>query len=390
MKKLRNILILLLAFEFGTSFYLPIENIQIRIFTHLKVNALSISNYTGSYQIQCDNLTVGNYKQGLPIVLQYQNDSVELLQEGILLATGKYIKFFGSTGAELKIKLINPDRKLRFYQENLSFSAQDQGIRIINEVELDNYIAGVTEAEAGSRSALEFYKVQSVLARTFALAHINKHVTEGFSLCDQVHCQAYFGRPRDMSIYKAIDLTRNQVVVDDNLNLIIAAFHSNSGGQTANSEDVWGSRTPYLRSIVDTFSMRMPNSHWERKMPTEDWLAYLKLKHKYPVEDAEARKAALNFSQDLRKVYLESSNVRVPLKNVRMDLQLKSTFFDIKPLNADTVLFVGHGYGHGLGMPQEGAMRMVKCGYKYQDVLNFYYQDIQLIDLHKLNFFKDE
>ena len=56
----------------------------------------------------------------------------------------------------------------------------------------------------------------------------------------------------------------------------------------------------------------------------------------------------------------------------------------------DTILFSGHGYGHGLGMPQEGAMRMVKLGYNYKQVLKFYYQEVQLIDLHKLNFFKDE
>jgi stage II sporulation protein D len=53
-------------------------------------------------------------------------------------------------------------------------------------------------------------------------------------------------------------------------------------------------------------------------------------------------------------------------------------------------LFKGRGYGHGLGMCQEGAMRMCKLGYSYQQVLNFYYKNIQLIDLHKLNFFKDE
>ena len=73
-----------------------------------------------------------------------------------------------------------------------------------------------------------------------------------------------------------------------------------------------------------------------------------------------------------------------------MDLQLKSTFFNISPLGKDSILFSGRGYGHGLGMCQEGAMNMVKKGYSYTDVLNFYYQNIQLIDLHKLSFFKDE
>lgn len=390
MRNWRYNLIPLFAVLISSSFFLPMDTIQVRIFTHLKVNALTLSIYTGSYRLQCDGKFVSLYRQGLPLDLQYRNDSIVVIQDGSTLAVSRYLKLFGSDDSELKVKLNNPDRKMRNYQENLSFEIMDGAIRVINEIELDNYIAGVTEAEAGSRSALEFYKVQSVLARTFALAHINKHVTEGFSLCDQVHCQAYFGRPRDMSIYKAIELTKNQVVVDENLNLIVAAFHSNSGGQTANSEDVWGSRTPYLRSIIDTFSINMPNAKWERKIAVEDWMSYLKIKHHFPVEDANGKQVALNFTQSTRKIYLEANNIRVPLKNVRVDFQLKSTFFNIRQINKDTVLFTGQGYGHGLGMPQEGAMRMVKLGYKYRDVLNFYYQDVQLIDLHKLHFFKDE
>jgi len=153
---------------------------------------------------------------------------------------------------------------------------------------------------------------------------------------------------------------------------------------------VWGTRTPYLRSVEDTFSLRMPNSHWERRMLAEDWLTYLKIKHNFPVEISEAKNMALNFKQDYRKMFLECNSNRVPLKLIRQDLQLKSSFFTIVPLGKDSVLFIGKGYGHGLGMCQEGAMRMVKLGYSFTDILNFYYQNIQLIDLHKLNFFKDE
>jgi stage II sporulation protein D len=173
------------------------------------------------------------------------------------------------------------------------------------------------------------------------------------------------------------------------LNLIVAAFHSNSGGQTANSEDVWGARTTYLKSVNDTFSLHMPNARWERKMLTEDWLSYLKIKHNYPIEDEQAKNIALNFRQWDRKIYLEAKNVKVPLKNVRQDLQLKSTLFSIYPVG-DSVVFKGKGYGHSLGMSQEGAMRMTKLGYKYIDVLNFYYRNIQIIDMRKLSFFRDE
>lgn len=392
-KKLKIIITVLLSlslFTSFTSFYVPAETLQIRLYAHLKVNSVLLNVTVGNYKVLADGNLIAEGGTESQFKLFLKGDSILLYHNDKAIGNFKYLKFVGSETDEIKVKLLNPDRKPRVYQNNVSFSVSEEYIRIINDVILDNYIAGVTEAEAGSRSNLEFYKVQAILARTFALAHINKHVAEGFSLCDQVHCQAYYGKPKDGTISKAIEETKGKVVVDDNLNLIVAAFHSNSGGQTANSEDVWGSHTTYLRSITDTFSVKMPNSKWERRMLTDDWLMYLKLKHGFPTDQPEAKTAALNFKQDYRKVFLECSNSRVPLKNIRQDLQLKSTFFSITEINKDSILFKGRGYGHGLGMCQEGAMRMSKTGYSYTQILNFYYKNIQLIDLHKLSFFKDE
>jgi len=376
-----------------TSFFIPTDNIMVRIYAHLKVVSNQVFINSGTYRVIADGNFVSESSGELNYKLIYKNDSVELVSGEKKIGIYKYIKFIADNNnplAELKIKLINPDRKPRIYPQNMIFSTFEGNLKIINDVEVDRYVAGVTEAEAGSRSNQEFYKVQAVLARTFALAHINKHVLEGFSLCDQVHCQVYYGKPKDGSIATAVEATKGQVVVDESLNLIIAAFHSNSGGQTANSEDVWGAKTTYLRSVTDSFSVKMPNSNWQRKMLTEDWLTYLRLKHGYPTNDPLARDIALNFKQEERKTNLEASNVKVPLKLVRQDLQLKSTFFSIKPLNNDSVLFVGRGYGHGLGMCQEGAMRMSKQGYAYEQILHFYYKNIQIIDMKKLSFFKDE
>jgi stage II sporulation protein D len=381
--------LLILAF-FLTAFTIPVESLQIRVFAHLKINSCQLSVQKGTYRILGDGNLAGEFKNGVQVKLVVTGDSIEALQNDIRIGVYKYIKMIGGETGEMRIKLIDPERNHRYFQNNFSFSVIDGGIRVINEVEFDNYIAGVTEAEAGPRSNFEFYKVQTILVRTFALAHVNKHVTEGYSLCDLVHCQAYYGRPNNQLIYKAVNLTKGKVVVDENLNLINAAFHSNSGGQTANSEDVWGSKTSYLKSIVDTFSVQMPNSRWERRMLADDWLQYLKLKHNYPVDDDSGRNVALNFRQEERKVFLEFNNARVPLKNVRQDLQLKSTYFSISRLGGDSILIKGRGYGHGLGMCQEGAMCMARKGYSYIDILNFYYRNVQLIDLHKLSFFKDE
>lgn len=370
--------------------YMSDEIVNVKIFSQIKVQSFSFSKEQGTYSVWANGIEVASTTNFPLIKITYINDSIEVKTFENVIGVYKRIKI--SSGEPLKsfrLKLISPDRKPRFYEDNLIVETEAGNLKCLNEITLDNYIAGVVQAESGRRSFQEFYKVQAILARTFALSHLQKHVLEGYSLCDHTHCQAYFGKTTELEIMKAVTDTKGKVVVDANLNLIDAAFHSNSGGQTANSEDVWGSKLPYLRSVNDTFSTKMPNARWERKMAKEDWLSYLKLKHNYPVQDSNARWLAITFRQDTRKAYLETSSVRVPLKNVRTDLQLKSTFFTIVP-QGDTLIFKGRGFGHGVGMCQEGAMRMAKLGYNYTDVINFYYKNIQLIDLHKLNFFKDE
>ena len=366
------------------------EGVSIRIFSQVKIQSFTFSAETGTYSVWANGEEIINTSKFPLIKFTYSNDSIEVKTFENLIGKYKRLKISSPDFIKsFRLKLISPDRKPRFYEDNLIITAEAGDLKCVNEIILDNYISGVVQAESGKRSYQEFYKVQAILARTFALSHLQKHSAEGFNLCDHTHCQAYFGKTTELDIMKAVLDTKDKVVVDDNLNLIDAAFHSNSGGQTANSEDVWGSKLTYLRSVNDTFSTKMPNAKWERKMPKEDWLSYLKLKHHYPVEDSSARWLALTFKQDIRKPYLEANNIRVPLKNVRTDLQLKSTFFSIFS-QGDTIIFKGRGFGHGVGMCQEGAMRMAKLGYKCPEVINFYYQKTQLIDLHKLNFFKDE
>lgn len=366
------------------------EIVNIRIFSQVKIQSFTFSSEAGNYSVWANGVEIVNSAKFPIIKFSYNNDSVEVKTFENIIGKYKRVKVSSSDPIKaFRLKLVLPDRKPRFYEDNLIISAELGDLKCINEIILDNYISGVVQAESGKRSYQEFYKVQAILARTFALSHLQKHGAEGFNLCDHTHCQAYFGKTTELDIMKAVTDTKGKVVVDDNLNLIDAAFHSNSGGQTANSEDVWGSKLSYLRSVNDTFSIKMPNAKWERKMAKEDWLSYLKLKHNYPIQDSNARWAALTFKQEYRKPYLEANNVRVPLKSVRIDLQLKSTFFSIVP-QGDTLIFKGRGFGHGVGMCQEGAMRMAKLGYKYPDVINFYYQKTQLIDLHKLSFFKDE
>ncbi len=367
------------------------EIVSIRIYSAVKIQSLLFAPTSGSYQVVADGKTVYQLdnKNVLKISL-ISEDSIEVKTVESLLGKFKQLKIQSDNlDNGFKLRLMNPDKKPRFYDGNLTISPGEKRLALINQTRLDHYIAGVTEAESGRRSSLEFYKVQAILARTYALGHLHKHAAEGYNLCDQVHCQVFYGKTGEGNILEAVKLTRGQVVVDQDLQLITAAFHSNSGGQTVNSEDVWGTNTSYLRSVRDSFSTKMPNARWERKLATDDWLSYLKIRYNYPVEDSAAKDFALHFSQENRKVNLEYGGIKVPLKNIRSDFQLKSTFFSIDP-HGDTLILRGRGFGHGIGMCQEGAMCMTKCGYSYKDVLSFYYQKVHLVDIQEMNFFREE
>ena len=191
---------------------------------------------------------------------------------------------------------------------------------------------------------------------------------------------------KDPTIINAIRATESLILVDENMDYITASYFSNSGGQTNNVEDVWTKALPYLRSIHDPYSMGGVNYIWEKKILKSKWLNYLKNNFQYPVDNVEALNAALNFKQEIRHKYLVDWVYQIPLTQVRKDWNLKSTYFSIFD-NGDYLSFKGKGFGHGVGLSQEGAMRMIELGYDFLEVLRFYYTDVHLIDMKRRDFY---
>jgi stage II sporulation protein D len=91
---------------------------------------------------------------------------------------------------------------------------------------------------------------------------------------------------------------------------------------------------------------------------------------------------------DREKEYVYG-NQRIPYKTIRSDWQLKSAYFSIVERN-DSVVICGRGYGHGVGLCQEGAIRMAQLGYSHSYIINFYYKDVEIVDLSRLDFFREE
>jgi stage II sporulation protein D len=372
------------SFSFSSS-------VKVAILTEVKITTALVSSHIGEYIIYADGLKIADLKKNQSVQFIVTGDSVQVNYLSNKMGVFKRIKLIGQDAPNsFNIKPLNPEKTLRVFDHNLEITALKGFLRLINVVNLEYYVAGVVEAENGIKQNFEYYKLKSIICRTYALSNIRRHEAEGFNLCDQVHCQVYKAKNRaNDEILLAALSTTGMVIADNDLKLITAAFHSNCGGQTVNSEDVWSLPTTYLKSRVDSFCIRQPQAHWEQKVPVQKWIEYLKRNHNYEHKEDFHAECAYNYFQYERETEFVSHELRVPLKSIRSDFRLKSTFFVFEP-DGDSIIFRGKGFGHGVGLCQEGAMKMATLGFKYHEILHFYYKDVHLVDLSVLDFFRSE
>lgn len=376
----------LLIISFNANLFSSQIILDVRIYSNVNIQQFDILIFSGKYDLRDENdESIREVYKNSILTFKVENESVEVWMNNVQIYSGSevFLKGIGFLNT-FEIEPKKPSYAKRVYDDNLKVKPLGKNLLIINNVELEHYVPGVVESEGGgSTKDIDFFLVQSITCRTYALANVRKHWNEGFHLCDDVHCQVYRGRCKTSYIMMATSQTAGMVIVDESGKMISAAFHSNSGGQTMNSEDVWTMPVPYLKSVNDTFSLSGRNAKWEKKMPTDEWLNFLKTKYKYPIEDSLMKEKALHFRQDTRMVYFPGN---ILLKDIRRDLNLKSTWFSVIPMG-DEIILDGKGYGHGIGMSQEGAIRMIQMGYSYVDVINYYYKDVKIINFDKLDYF---
>lgn len=382
---MRFIFLASLFFSIGAT----AQNINIKLFSDFEnISRFGFAVDEGRYDVVADDrvITRLNVGQGLDVKSRRKRMKLKAINGRRL---GRYQHFYVRGVADtnsFRLKPVEPDYKGREYYDDIIVSFNEGFIDVINDVQFEHYIAGVVESEGGAWSHIEYYKSQAILCRTYAMKNFKRHLNEGYNLCDDVHCQAYKHKCMfNKDIEKACELTKGLVVVDDHQNLISATFYSNSGGQTANSEDVWGFAFPYLRSISDPYSLNQRCFEWEKRIPKAEWIAYLQRNG----VDIDFTASSLQFVQDERKKNLEIGGFVLPLKQIRSDWKLRSTFFSVWEDGAE-VLLKGKGYGHGVGLAQEGAMKMANEGMGYEDIIKFYYKGVSVTNFDSLGFFKVE
>lgn len=175
----------------------------------------------------------------------------------------------------------------------------------------------------------------------------------------------------------AVDSTKGEVMLYNGQLVSQALFHSSSGGKTENSEDVFASAIPYLRSVPSTYE---DDASHKREITTLTYTSLTEaLNSKYP------NKSTQNVNKNTVKVLSNTEGGGVDIikigteeytgRQLREALSLYSSAFNVT-CGENAVSFVSTGYGHRVGMSQYGANGMAKAGYSYTDILSHYYTGI--------------
>lgn len=368
--------LLLCVTHFGASVYA--QTMHIGLFDSKNVEAYTFSIRKGNYILECDNEKYGEYTRGGIFFISKNGNNVEVRDKRNQIGVFNKVKLVPQKEGIFTLRPLDINKKPTEYDDALYFRVEEGKLQAINYIGLEKYIAGVIEAEGGNSAPLEYYKAQAVLIRTYTIKNIYKHAEEGFNLCDGVHCQAYHGRSaQNKEIYEATKATAGEVLMDEDSILVMAPFHSSCGGQTSSAGIYWQTDLSYLQSVEDPFCVSQHNYVWEKEVSLMDWYAFLRKKGvPNPANYCE-------YTSTGRKKYFINNKYQVTFREIREWFGLRSSFLSVHRKGSKIILS-GHGYGHGIGMCQIGAMEMAKVGYTYVDIIHFYFQNVSITDYREM------
>ncbi|HEY0378038.1 MAG TPA: SpoIID/LytB domain-containing protein [Pyrinomonadaceae bacterium] len=265
------------------------------------------------------------------------------------------------------------------------------GKSITRELALEEYVLGVVAAEGSVEDELEGLKALAVAARTYALKNLRRHADEGYDFCDTTHCQRYLlavaderSHARFKNLFRrAVTETAGETLRDGEGRVADAYFHAACGGMTADVETLWGvtDAPGHLRGVSDEYCAATPHL-WVNVIPAAKLAKALRGdsmsdvgERLYSVtvkgRDRTGRVEYISLEGEGRRE-LRGWDFKMIVGRALGWNVLKSSRFEVTREGSDFV-FRGSGFGHGLGLCQEGAHEMARRGLSYRRILEHYF-----------------
>ncbi len=258
-------------------------------------------------------------------------------------------------------------------------------LTVVNELPLEDYVMGVLAGEIPGSWPIEALKAQAIAARTFAVYKQSeaKRKAQPYDLESTASSQMYIGsRLVNQNIQQAVWSTQGEILTYKD-QPIMAVFHSNCGGETTGAAEVWGHDQPYLRPIDCSFGNHGPHYQWKEEVGISEVTRKLRLAKISIYDIVQISDVDRDENHRVKKlVLMDGDGTKKTIKGAAFRMALgpdviRSTRFEVK-LDGDKMLFGGLGWGHGVGLCQEGACGMAKAGYGAFDILRHYYYGVIL------------
>jgi stage II sporulation protein D len=278
----------------------------------------------------------------------------------------------------------------------------------VNEVSLEDYVAGVVNVELGPRPASDRAAVeaQAIVARTYALGNRGKYGSDGFDLRSSVADQVYGGVESETDVGRqAVAATRGMVLTYRGA-LIATFYHSTCGGRTASPEEAFrtGQALPYLRPVSDRrpdgadYCSISPRYRWSvewdgmtlrgilrRTIPEIVGLDSARVDvirgMRVHRRGASGRAAEVRVGVGAGEIPIFAADIRAVLAPAAGGA-LGSTAIE---LDVDTdqgvvtrLVARGSGWGHGVGLCQWGAIGRARAGQNATTILESYFPGTQI------------
>jgi len=274
---------------------------------------------------------------------------------------------------------------------------------VTEELSLEDYVLGVLRAEGSMETEPEALKALAIAIRTYALKNRGRHARDGYDFCSTTHCQRFLtsrissprvskGSDDDQALpdgratatmITAIKATEGQILLDNRNQLVDAYFGASCGGETANIGTLWGSNAPpYLRGVRDEYCVSGAHATWSDVITRADLLRALQSDARTNVgsrldnviiskRDETGRAEFVVLEGEERKT-VRGWDFKIIVGRVLGWNVLKSSRFEVSRAGSNFI-FHGSGFGHGLGLCQEGAHVMAQRGTGYQRILEKYF-----------------
>ena len=361
--------------------------------------------------------------------------------------SGDVLYEYDNGGSPLGIETFTDDgtapstwHRNEIYYGAFSFSyASGTNITVVNVARVQDYVKGVVPYEINPKWAVEAQKTQALCAKNYAVANLNRHRSDGFDVCNTIHCQVYRGirEATDLS-NGAVDAIYGQYILYNN-EIISAYYHSSNGGSTESAKNVWGTEVPYLQPVKDDYEniTAIPNGTWRREITLAEITKVLQDKGETTSSIAEAYVEEftpagnvykltfvttggqkLSYTGEKARIILGSHTIsqrytisgsssgyytqsgplsggfantyaigargaieRITQQGSQLTIITssgKKSGSEAAVSSSSTYVIEGRGYGHNVGMSQYGAKGMAEAGFTYDQIIKHYFTGVEI------------